>query len=100
MESQEHLIASEEKERVVSEELFELRGRLTAETSKASSLSTEKTLLKTELETLKMKLNAAEEAKSAQALQTSSVKTALSQEINELKIVKLDLENQVQTLSG
>ena len=34
-----------------------------------------------------------------QALQTSSVKTALSQEINELKIVKLDLENQVQGLN-
>ena len=54
------------KERVVSEELFDVRGRLTAETSKAASLSTEKTLLKTELETLKMKLTAAEEAKSAQ----------------------------------
>ena len=49
----------------MSEELFELRGRLTAETSKASSFSTEKTLLKIELETLKMKLTAAEEAKSA-----------------------------------
>jgi len=102
-ESQEQLIASEEKERVVSEELFELRGRLTAETSKSSSLSTEKTLLKTELETLRFKLTAAEEAKSAQeirsrALQTSSVKAALTQEINELKIVKLDLENQVESL--
>ena len=39
---------------------------MTAETSKAAALSTEKTLLKTELETLKMKLIAAEEAKSAQ----------------------------------
>ena len=51
---------------MVSEELFDVRGRLTAETSKAASLSTEKTLLKTELETLKLKLTAAEEAKSAQ----------------------------------
>ena len=59
-------IFSFSKERVVSEELFDVRGRLTAETSKAASLSTEKTLLKTELETLKMKLTAAEEAKSAQ----------------------------------
>ena len=50
----------------MSEELFDIRGRLTAETSKAAALSTEKTLLKTELETLKMKLIAAEEAKSAQ----------------------------------
>ena len=63
-----HIFPFFSKERVVSEELFDVRGRLTAETSKAASLSTEKTLLKTELETLMMKLTAAEEAKSAQVL--------------------------------
>lgn len=52
------------------------------------------------METLKTKLQAVEEAKAVQALQIPSLKNALSQEINDLKITNVDLENQVQVLTS
>lgn len=96
---QDQFIFAEEKERSSSEELLELRGKMTLETSRVSSLATEKALFKSEVETLKSRLQTAEESKVAQAHQMSSVKTALTQEIGDLKMVKVDLENQVQILT-
>ncbi|KAL3876276.1 hypothetical protein ACJMK2_034142 [Sinanodonta woodiana] len=94
-EAQNQLAVAMEKERSMTEQVLDMKSRVTALESQNSILRQEKSQLTVDLEMAKAKIEVLEDAKNKEIAQNQSSKQQLLQDLNEVKREKMFLETQL-----